>query len=317
MSDGGGERRTKLIVFGVVLLVVGLIAGVGLWVGAGARLDDAVRGLARAPVGCDTTLDFSETGEFLFFVETRGEFAGVRGDCDQAGSYDVTGSEPPRVVLSMVDPDGRDVELRVRSGDAYDAAGFEGSSERVAEITTTGDHVLTVEADGSTELFVVAVGKDPEGGVDALRLGGVLAGLAGVIAGVACIVLGSRRRPLAAAPARPGADWPSAGAWPATPPGPPGAVPPDWTGVQTPPVGPPSPSWPMQPPTAPPPAPPPEQAGAWPGRSGATGPPPASPGSLGAAPAPWSDQRPPWPGRPDDGVTGDGERSPWAPPPDD
>ncbi len=343
------KRRGGLLAIGIVVLVVGLVGAIGLWIAAGNRLDDAVTGLARAPVGCDTTLDFSETGDFLLFVETQGEIEGVRGDCDVAGEYRVEGDEPPSVLLSMVDPDGEEVELTARSGPDYDAAGFVGTAVRTASITTTGDHVLRVESEPEAELFVVAVGKDPNDGVGLLRVGAVVAALVGLIVGIVCIVLGARRRE--PAPTTAGTAWPQT--QPAWPQSPPGGSPPGWDPAAPPPAGPPQ-SWPSQPPAAPPPG-----AGAHgaqpsahpPQDWGGTTPSPPGPGSQPptwgpAASDPAAAQQPPTarqpaaadpsapapagrpsalPGQPTmpgspgqgDGSTGDGERSPWAPPGDD
>ncbi|MGI9645143.1 MAG: hypothetical protein ACR2O6_07530 [Ilumatobacteraceae bacterium] len=345
-SASPSPRRRGLLAIGIVVLVVGLVGAIALWIAAGNRLDDSVTGLARAPVGCDTTLDFSETSEFLLFVETEGEIDGVRGDCDVQGEYSVDGNDPPVVQLSMVDPDGVEVELSARSGIDYDAAGFAGESLRTATITTTGDHVLRVESEVDGELFVVSVGKDPNDGVGAMRFGAIALALVGLIVGIVCIVLGSRRRE--PAPAATGTAWPQTQpGWPQSPPS--GTVPP-WDPSAPPPAGPPQ-SWPVQPPSSSPPsggavgaqqpaAPPHGQAPGWgataatpqphdsswapsdqpasgqqppnwqpatpsadPGRQALPGQPtiPGSPGSPGSAGAP-------------DGSTGDGERSPWAPP---
>ena len=34
-----------------------------------------------APIGCDTVLDFDEGGDYVLFVETKGELDDIRGDC--------------------------------------------------------------------------------------------------------------------------------------------------------------------------------------------------------------------------------------------
>ena len=40
---------------------------------------------ARAPVGCETTLDFDRSGEFVLYIETTGQVDGIGGDCDVTG----------------------------------------------------------------------------------------------------------------------------------------------------------------------------------------------------------------------------------------
>lgn len=323
MPEPAGKRRTGLLVLGIVLLVAGIVGAGALWAASGARFDDSVKNLARAAVGCDTTLDFAETGEFFLFVETKGVVDGVRGDCQQEGSYDLGEAGAPAVTLTMTDPDGESVELRLRSGVDYDAAGFVGQSERVATITTTGDHRLQVVAeDGAGELFAVAVGKDPNDGVALLQGLAIGVGVVGLLAGVVFIVLGLRRRPIPEPAAGPWGQQAAPG-WPQSPPG--ASTPPPAWGTQ-PPTGPPA-GWagtpPTQPPTQPPPAqsPPaaPQPGGQWggpvdqPPTRPTPGPRTAPPPSGGAVPG-----EPPLPGSPgSSGATGDGERSPWAPPQDD
>ena len=56
------SRRGVLIGRGALAIVVGLVTAVALWSVGDDRRTDAVNGFARAPVGCDTTLDFVETG---------------------------------------------------------------------------------------------------------------------------------------------------------------------------------------------------------------------------------------------------------------
>ena len=54
--------------------------------------DDAVAGLAPAPIGCDTTLRFDETGTYTFYIETAGSIGPIDGDCSSdARTYDERG----------------------------------------------------------------------------------------------------------------------------------------------------------------------------------------------------------------------------------
>ena len=105
-------RRSVLLGAGIVVLIVGLLAAIGLWYSAGQREADAVRNLARAPSGCDTTLDFESVGEFTVYVETAGRFdAAIAGDCVVEGPYEVPGGSIPAVALSLTAPNGDAVEL--------------------------------------------------------------------------------------------------------------------------------------------------------------------------------------------------------------
>ena len=207
----GASRRGVLAGFGVVVLVVGLVAALALWSAADDRRRDAVEGFARAPVGCDTTLDFVETGEYFVFIERAGRFDGIRGDCDVEGAYDV-GSVTPDVDITIVDPEGSPVELgRTVSGLDYSEAGFVGAAAFTVEIVETDDHVVRVESPDD-EVFVIAVGRDPSDGVALLKGGAAVLGLLGLLLGGGLILLGARRSttPVAAPQWAPGAVAPPA-----------------------------------------------------------------------------------------------------------
>lgn len=183
-----GRRR---IVAGAVVVVVCLVAGAVLWFVGGQRRDDAVTALARAPVGCDTTLDFDRAGDFLVFLETRGTLDDIAGDCAESGSYD-TGADVPVVRLTLRDADGVTADIDPASGIEYDTGDFAGQLVRRVTIERAGDHVLTVEAD-TGEVFAVAVGDDPNDGVALLRWAALGTVMLGLLVGGLLLVLGARR----------------------------------------------------------------------------------------------------------------------------
>jgi hypothetical protein len=186
------SRRGVLIGLGVLSIVAGLVAAVAMWNIGGGRRRDAVEGFARAPVGCDTTLDFVETGEYFVFIERAGRLDGIRGDCDVEGAYDV-GSATPDVDITIVDPDGAPVDLdRTVTDLDYSEAGFVGAAAFTIEITQTNDHVVRVESPDN-EAFVIAVGRDPSDGVAVLRGGALALGILGLLLGGGLILLGARR----------------------------------------------------------------------------------------------------------------------------
>jgi len=213
---------------GIALLVVGIVAGIAMWLGASRRYDDAIASLAPAPIGCNTTLVFDKTGTYTFFVETKGRIGPIDGDCaSDARSYEVDGV--PRVTLALVDDDGDNVDLERTSGPTYDRDGKRGTGVRSVDIDRTGTYVLTATAE-DTEA-VIRVGRDPSSGVAALRAGAIVALIVGVVGGVLLLVIRPRRRPVRTAP----------------------AIQPPWpTGLPTrPPLGPPSANPPVPPPYAP------------------------------------------------------------------
>lgn len=191
-------RRGALVVFGAIVLVVGLVGALALWNAGDDRRREAVEGFARAPVGCDTTLDFVETGEYFVFIESAGRVDGIRGDCDVEGAYDV-GSVTLEVDINVVDPDGAPVELdRAVSGLDYSEAGFVGAAAFTIEIIETDDHVVRVESPDN-EVFVVAVGRDPGDGVGLLKGGATALVVLGLLLGGGLFLLGARRTATAVA----------------------------------------------------------------------------------------------------------------------
>lgn len=232
MAERSG-RRGWMLVLGVLLLVGLLVAAVVLWSASSQRRADNVAGFARAPVGCDTTLDFDATGTFVLYIEISGEFEELAGACDAELRYDRDADDVPQPDLTLLDPNGDELALDEADEVSYDVDGFVGSSARTVQIETPGDHVLTVAPTGG-DAFAIAVGRSPEDGVTLLRWAAVAAAIAGLVLGGLFLVLGSRRPATTAAPSQP---WsPDGRGWPASPPGFP--VPPPTTGA-TGPAGPP------------------------------------------------------------------------------
>jgi hypothetical protein len=248
MTERAG-RRGWMLLLGVVVIVASLGTAIALWVAGGNRLADNVAGFARAPVGCDTTLDFESTGAFVLYVETSGTFGQLTGACDAPAEYDRDPDDVADVDVVLRDPSGEVLELDDRTGLSYDVDGFVGSSIAEVQIDVAGDHVLTVAPTGG-DAFAVAVGRQPDEGVALLRAGAIAAAIVGLVLGGLLLVLGSRRPP--ATPTTPVPWTPDGRDWPASPPGFP--APPPTTGA-TGPAGPPL--------SAPPPlpqAPPPESS---------------------------------------------------------
>jgi hypothetical protein len=223
-------RRGWMVAVGSVLLVVLLVAAAALWIAAGDRRADNVAAFARAPVGCDTTLDFESTGTFVLYVETSGELDDdLAGACDAQQRYDRDPDDIPQVELTLRDADGDEIELRDTGEVGYDVDGFVGSAVHEVQIATPGDRVLTVAPSGG-DAFAIAVGRTPDQGVAMLRWGAVAAAIGGLVLGGLFLVLGSRRPPAAITPSAP---WtPDERGWPASPPGFP--VPPPTTGASGP-----------------------------------------------------------------------------------
>ncbi len=194
-----GARRKGLLGLGIVVLLGGVGAGAALFVTSSSQYEEAVENLQRAPVGCDTEFDFTGTGTFVFYIESKGSIGEIRGDCDNTDTdYDSSDEGRRQVTLTLVDEDGNDKDLDRRSGISYDAGGYIGEAVRSVEIDEPGEYTLTVESDDDE--FAIAVGRNPKEDADSLKSIGVIVAAAGLVVGLALILLGLRRKPAPAAP---------------------------------------------------------------------------------------------------------------------
>jgi hypothetical protein len=173
-----------------VIVLAGVAGGLGLYLWGGARYQSAVGDMARAPVGCTTTLRFTETGRFWMYSERRGELSQAPGDCDAATSWDIDG-ELPRVALELVGADGDAASTTRDSSRSYDVGAFTGTSVRSTVITEPGTYTLRVDARSGG--FAVAVGRDPAGAGSVLRNLGVMVAAIAVVVAVFVLIIGSRR----------------------------------------------------------------------------------------------------------------------------
>lgn len=244
---GTRPRRWPTVTAAVVALVAAVVAAAVLWSAGSRRYRDNVGAFARAPVGCDTTLEFERAGEFVLYLETTGRIDALRGDCDLATDYDRARDGLPRPALTLRagtatdegDDDGAVVALAPTAGVDYDTDGFVGTAYRLAEVPAAGAYVLTVD-DVVDQPYAIAVGKDPAAGVAALRWGAVAALVGGVVLAGLLVGVGVRRgrptTPPASAPGVESTPWLMADrpplVWPTAPPaGPPVGRPvgrPEW-----------------------------------------------------------------------------------------
>jgi hypothetical protein len=179
------------MLLGLVLVLVSLVAGgVMLFLAAGQQ-QTAVEDMARAPVDCLTELDFTETGTFYVYTETRGEVGELDGSCSNA-DRDYSFDEPPRVTLVLTDEDDEVVELERTSGIDYDIGSFAGTAVRTMEIEDEGSYVLRVES--REDDAVVAVGRDVSDVGSGLGAAGLLIAVVGALIGLGLVVIALVRR---------------------------------------------------------------------------------------------------------------------------
>ena len=246
------KRHKGLIVFGLIVLIVGVLGGGAMVAKSMSNYKSAVKSLARAPVGCTTTLVFDKPATFTIYIETKGKLGTIGGDCQANGaSYDHPGAKLPKVVLTLVaSSTGKEIDQQRGTTASYNVAGYTGVGYRTVKITEAGNYRLNVESDESD--FAVAIGKTPKEDSDLLKTIGGSVALGGLVLGLTFLLLGLRhRRPeLATAdahvpPAGPITPW-VASPYAPVPTGPPS--PPKHPGYRGEPPPPPQPHVPGQPP---------------------------------------------------------------------
>ena len=271
-----GKRRKGLMVVGELVMLAAIGGGVALYVTSSNTYESAVRAMARAPLGCTTSLDFAKAGTFNVFVETTGSTADIRGDCAaNDASYDRSATDLPQVELVLTDADDKQFDLVRADGIAYDAGGFVGSSVRTVRIDEPGSYRLQVSSDDDN--FAISIGKDPQKDADNQRNLGIGLAALGLIVGGGLTLLGLRRKqppsvpqvgptwgqqgPTQQGPTQQGPTWGQQGpmqpapSWPAHEHTVPQPTQPTWAPVQPQQV-PPQAAWPQQPQVPPPPPPP-------------------------------------------------------------
>jgi len=188
-----GKRRKGLMITGLIVLLVGVLGGGAIIAKGMANYKEAVKSLARAPVGCTTTLVFDKADSFTVYIETKGKLGELSGDCDaKSKEYDHEGDKLPKVSLTLVNTAGEEVDMPQASGASYDVAGYVGTQTRSLEIFGPGTYRMDVTSDETD--FAVSIGKKPKDDNDLMMIiGGGLA-LAGLIVGLLLMLLGLRRR---------------------------------------------------------------------------------------------------------------------------
>ncbi len=181
--------RGTAAVLGMLLLLAGLVGGGLLFVRSQRWPTQAVEGFARAPVGCTTTLRFTETGTFFVFRELGGVEPAPAGGCQPLADPTQT------FAFELTGPDGP-VVPRADDSLAYDTDQGLGESVARVEITTAGEYELQVVGDDPA--VVAAIGRDPDDGVQDFRRSAVLVAVFGVVLGVLLLWLAGRRSKRAA-----------------------------------------------------------------------------------------------------------------------
>ena len=185
------NKRKRFLLLGLASLVVGLVAALGLTIASRNQYADAVGKLQRAPVGCDTEFDFTQTGVFILYLETQGHIGSIRGDCVAAESaYSRTDANRPRVSLLLAAESLDKIGLDRTKAASYIADGFVGQAFREVTIDKPGIYTLSVES-AETD-FAIAIGRNPRNDTQGLKKLGLALGLGGLLLGALLALVGLR-----------------------------------------------------------------------------------------------------------------------------
>lgn len=176
--------RGAAAAIGLFLLLAGLVGGGVLYLVALQRPERAVSGFARAPVGCTTTLDFTETGTFFVYAESSRPADAEVVECTQVASpgVELDASFPGDLVPESAVPD---------DSVSYDVGGYEGRAIRRIEVSETGQYEVAVVGEDVDD--VAAIGRDPDEGVATLRRNAIVLAVVGTFAGLVLLLLSGRR----------------------------------------------------------------------------------------------------------------------------
>jgi hypothetical protein len=188
-----GKRHRGLLILGLLLLLGGLLGGGAIVSKGMSNYKQAVKSLARAPVGCTTTLVFDKPATFTVYTEIKGKLGDLSGDCNANGTdYNHPADKPPKVSVTLTNANGDEVDLQRGTTASYDVGGYVGNGYRTMQITQAGTYHLNVVSDETD--FAVSIGKDPKADSDKLlAIGGGVA-LGGLVLGLLFLLLGLRRR---------------------------------------------------------------------------------------------------------------------------
>ncbi len=219
-APAAGGRKTGMLIAGVVVLLGGVGGGLALLASAGSAYEDAVKNLARAPIGCTTTLEFDAAATYYVYVETTGTIGDVRGSCENTDTdYETDADADPDLTLTVTNEDGDEVDVDDDDSKDYDAGGFVGHSVGTVEIEDAGDYTISVESDD--EDFAISIGKDPKEAAGPAGVIGLALAVVGGLLGIVLIILGLRKKsgPDGGVPAAMPYQSPPTAAYPAQQPG--------------------------------------------------------------------------------------------------
>lgn len=185
--------------FGLLVVLAGVVGAVVLFVASQRRPEQAVDEFARAPVGCTTTLEFTDTGTFFVFEERSDAPAPPLGECQPV-------ADPDQVFGFVLRDDSGPIDGELDNEVGYEFGARSGQSVAAFDIAEPGRYEIEVVGDDLT--VVAAIGRDPDESVGDLQRAAIAVGAGGLLLGGLLLFVSGRRSRRAAAPGSPAAAIP-------------------------------------------------------------------------------------------------------------
>lgn len=183
-----------LVVVGVLLVLIGIVAGGALYVSGKQNYSSKVKNLVTqsgALSGCVTDLSFEQPGTYTLYYVSKGSVR-INGANDGCASADVVpvAADPnlPEIALKLTNSDGRTLRLSApASSTVIRESGVVAEPYRQVNISVIGDYQLEVASPDTGLPFALGVGSAINKTSSLLAL---VVGLVGVVFGAGAVLLG-------------------------------------------------------------------------------------------------------------------------------
>jgi len=186
---------TVLLAAGVILVLLGIVAGGGIYVAGKERFTSRVTSLVEdsgALSGCVTDLSVSQPGTYTLYYISKGSLR-LNAANDGCSNNDVVpiaaDPNPPEISMVLRNPDGKKLKMSTPTSSAVlSAGGVVAEPYRQVNIGGTGDYELEIAMPDTGLPFAIGIGPKIEKSSSFLAL---VVGLFGVVFGVGCGLLGA------------------------------------------------------------------------------------------------------------------------------
>jgi len=183
-----------LVVVGVLLVLVGIVAGAALYVSGKQNHSSKVKNLVTqsgALSGCVTDLTFEQPGTYTLYYVSKGSVR-INGANDGCASADVVpvaaDPNPPEIALKLTNSDGKTLRLsEPASSTVIRDSGVVAEPYRQVNISVVGDYQLEIASPDTGLPFALGVGPAINKTSSLLAL---VVGLVGVVFGAGAVLLG-------------------------------------------------------------------------------------------------------------------------------